>query len=284
MIATGWTCNSTSCDAIQRIELVNTKSMKSTNTSYFPIQINAAVSFKEGDKVVICGGVPTNPKCYGYEDMKWSAEDYKLEPARYGAASVEIRPNEWLVIGGASEALGFLTDTKLFRNGKFYKGPELPVATFGASVVMLNETHLFIALGVNWQSDRSRNFLFNIETFEWTQIANRNFPASSHHSSGLFFNSTANEIQIANIGCYGIEIYSPTSNSWHSIKSEISSLSESVAVQQENSFILIGGNTKYGPSKSVFVFNENGLNVLKENVLASLRYLHVAIPTINVSL
>ncbi len=107
-------------------------------------------------------------------------------------------------------------------------------------------------------------------------------PRSEFHSSGTFYNLTAGEIQVANIGLQGIEVYSPKADSWHQIPypSQIGYLDFSTAIQQgTDSFIFIGGYTDLEHySGDIYFFDENGFSILKENVLQVPRYGHVAMP------
>ena len=100
-------------------------------------------------------------------------------------------------------------------------------------------------------------------------------PANDLHSSGTFYNSTANEIQIANIGEPGIEVYSPRDDSWHQVRFPLplTDLHRTYIIQQgTDSFILIGGETNVDRySGDIYLFYL--LSVLKKDVP---RYGHVA--------
>ena len=275
MIATGYANG-----RLDNVEVFNTetKSTCTNNPVEFPMEVYLPVAMKHESKMVICGGhfgnyLTTN--CFGYSNNEWNVENFYLEPSRWGAMSVEIKPGEWLIMGG-HDGTNILTDTRLLKNGSFIQGPELPEPNVAGSSVMLNETHLFVAA-----SQSRNNYLLDIDDEEWTQIAMRTLAHSSYHSSGTFYDSEAGEIRIADIGSRGIEVYSPRENSWHqlSFPSPITDLQGSVAIQQgTDSFILIGGLTDSGNSGSIYLFDENGLSILKENALQVPRRYHVAMP------
>ncbi len=148
---------------------------------------------------------------------------------------------------------------------------------------MLNETHLFVAAGRTTSgSYTTNNYLFEINAEQRTQIADRTYAAYAWHKSGTFYNSTVDEMQIANIGVNGIEVYSPRDDSWHQLPfpPPLTSLQRSAAIQQgTDSFILIGGMTNMNDySGDIFLFDNNGFSILKENVLQVGRNLHVAMP------
>ncbi len=147
---------------------------------------------------------------------------------------------------------------------------------------MLNETHLFVASGKHdMNSPSPRNYLLDINSEQWTQVADRSLEASECHSTGTFWNSTAGEIQIANVGAYGIEVYSPKDASWQQVPFPSPPLLwRSKALQQgTDSFILIGGDTNLeDESGDIYLFDENGLSILKENALRVPRESHAIIP------
>ncbi len=289
MVATG-----VDNDFLDSSEVIDTENVTSCNSlpEVYPFQCSRAVAMKHNSKMVICGGETNqSPRdtsdCYGYSNDRWNLEAFKLEPSRYDAMSVEIRPGEWLVMGGYNDGgYGYLIDTRLLKNGIFINGPDLPEEISSGSAVMLNETHLFVAGCYYGPNYSLRNYLLDINTEQWTQIADRTLeePPNQYiagHSSGTFYNYTAGEIQVANIGGLGIEVYSQRFDSWHQISfpSPLTFLNESVAIQQgPDSFILIGGQTNLEEeSGDVYLFDDNGLSVLKEDVLQIPRRLHVAL-------
>ena len=283
MVATGFGSSGALDDTEVIINTDNVTSYPNLPAKY-PLEIEMAVAMQHNSKMVICGGLPYTSDCYSYSNNQWNIEAFRLEPARYGAMSVEIRPGEWLVMGGYyyDGSSHVLSDTQLLKNGIFIQGPDLPEPILGGSSVMLNQTHLFVAAGQSASnfSMSPRNYLMDINSEQWTQIADRTLTPYRLHSSGTFFNSTAGEIQIANIGREGIEVYSPGDDSWHEINFPfpLTSLCYSTAIQKgTDSFILIGGETNLEDySGDVYLFDGNGFSVYNKNVLQFPRYLHVA--------
>ena len=113
-------------------------------------------------------------------------------------------------------------------------------------------------------------------------ITDRILPSSTYHLSGTFWNSTADEIQVATFSMSGIEVYSPRDDSWHRFYSsiEVTMIRASVAIQRgSDSFIIVGGQTNLEDyNGDIFMFDDNGLSVLKESVLQAPRKWHVALP------
>ncbi len=128
--------------------------------------------------------------------------------------SVEIRPGEWLIMGGY-DGSWTLQDTQLLKDGIFTHWPKLPEPIVAGSAAMLNKTHALVAASWDSFDESANNYLLDINSQEWTQISARNLPASDQHSSGSFYNSTAGESQVANIGEEGIKVYSSSNDSWH---------------------------------------------------------------------
>ncbi len=291
MVATGYSCTE-NCDStaiLDSAEVIDTNGLTTCVNvpENYPFPNHMAVSFKHNGKMVVCGGYDnlrvTHSDCYSFKSNQWLREPFQLQPARFATISVEIRPNEWMLMGGY--AGGLLKTTQIFQNGIFVDGSDLPEESYGGSAVMLNVTHLFLAsaeYGIVRYS--TNNYLFNINTNEWTQIASRNLASFENyfHSSGIFYNSTANEVQVANIGPYGIEVYSPRDDSWHSdldFPSPLESLSASKAIQMGTShFYLIAGQDGAEYKRDIYKFDEYGFSIVKRDVLTIPRSLHVAIP------
>ncbi len=279
MIATGRTV---SYSTSSHVEVINTETIESCSRlpAPFPQDIELAVSLTYQERVVICGGrYYWTPDCYSYNFISdsWQLEPFKLEPPRMAAVSVEIRPDEWMILGGPDSNYDPLADTKIFKDGVFIQGPDLPVPMYYGSGVMLYEDTLFIADG----DGSSRNFLLDINTYQWTEIASRLLQPFEAASCGTFFNSSADEIQIAHIGFNGLEVYSPRDDSWRvqSLPASIKELHASRAIQQgPNAFVLIGGSSDSASSGAIYHFDESGLKIIKENVLVEPRFWHIAMP------
>ncbi len=263
-------------------EVINTDTMTSCPNipERFPKGVEKAVGMKHNGKMVICDD---DTFCHSYANDHWSLEPFLLTPVRYGADSAEIRPGEWLVIGGYSWQVtgGALSSVKLLKNGIFNTYSSIPTKSHGGSSAMLNETHLFIACGWSGQYELT-NYLLEIETERYHRIASRTLQPFEFHSSGTFYNSTAGEIQVANIGRYGIEVYSPSLDRWHTgdyFSGGMYWLYKAATIQEgSDSFLVIGGQTNSGTFPTIYRFDETGLYALKQNALSVPRTYPVALP------
>ncbi len=282
MVATGYQVG-----RVDHTEVINTDTFTSCpNVPIpYPFTVGYAVAMKQDSKMVICGGYPRSSDCYSYSNDKWNIKVFRLEPPRSGAMSVEIRPGEWLIMGGY-DGTNYLTDTKILKKGIFIQGPDLPLPIHGGSTVMLNETHLFVAAGqyqASFPYYSPRNYLLDINTNKWTRIVDRTLSPYHFHASGLFYNSDAGEIQVANLGRYGLEVYSPRLDFWErkvTFPSPLTYLWRSAAIQTgTESFLLIGGRTNVEKAGGdIYRFDENGLTILRENALTVNRVHHVSMP------
>ncbi len=287
MVATGYV-KSTNAHS-DHVEVINTQTLQSCSTlpQPYPYDNDMAMSMKHQDKAVICGGragdtsSPTSD-CYSYDYVndKWDIEPFRLEPERYEATSVEIKPNEWMILGGQTHDDNNnhfeYSDTKILRNGQFFDGPDLPKAMFRARAVMLDEERLLLTDGF----ETNRTFILNVTNYQWMEVAPRlNSPRSA--VMGTFFNSSANELQVAHISDY-IAVYSPKDDHWwfsSNLPDPMLYLQSSVAIQQgPNEFIMIGGLVNLEYSGDIYHFDENGFTVIKQNVLVEPRQQHIAIP------
>ena len=270
---------------LDHVEVLNTQTLESCPNlpAPYPIKNEVAISMKHQGKIVICGGqieddVYTSD-CYSYDHNidQWDLEPFRLEPARFSAASIEIWPDEWLILGGVS-ITKTLKETQIFKDGQFFQGPDLPIPMDYPTVVMLDKETLFVADG----HDTKLNFLLDINTNEWTPIAPRLHNSYKCTMSGTFFNSSANELQVVNIGDY-IQIYSPRDDSWQEgvvpYPSDLWYLKCSVVIQQgPSSFVMVSASTNHGYDGDIFHFDESGLKRIKTEVLAIPRSTHIAVP------
>ncbi len=276
LVVTGY--NGGFMDTAEAVNMDNVTSCPNIPSEY-PLNIGHAVTLRYNSKIVLCGGGDNDfnviSDCYSYSNDHWSPEPFTLE--QLAARSVEIRPDEWLVLGGDDANRDKIIVTSLFKDGIFTPGPTMPEASYAGSVTMLNQTHLFVAIGHNGTAHSQQNYFLDVNTYQWTRIPNRLLRSDYGHMSGTFMNSTAGEVQIANVGTYGVQVYSPRDDSWNSdLPFPITRLEFSATVQQgHDSFVLIGGSN-VDETGDIFLMDENGFTILEEDVLYIPRELHVA--------
>ncbi len=250
----------------------------------YPTQTDGAVALRYFDFITICGGYPITKDCYAYNYHydRWDLMPFELEPMRQGAISIEMpTTGEWVVLGGyGSQGPVFLTDTLVLRDGVFVPGPRIPKPIYYGSAARISDTEALIAGAMIDYSNAIRdNWIMQLPSMSMRRVADsRNLPGSSDHCSGTFFNSTANEYQVANIGHHGIEIYSPRDDVWTTLSLTVSITGAQVVQQGYESFYVIGGYDLYLDAQlgSVYHFNETGLNLVQDNVLTIARYKHIA--------
>ena len=243
---------------------------------------------KDGDNPVICGGTDGNyfyySECYKYDFVSdtWNLQNY-YTGLRAWAFSVEIAPGEWMIMGGASDFGDNLDSTLIFRNGAFEPGPPLPEPMILFSGAMVNDTHLLIVAS---DYGLGRTYMLDLTTMTYTimakQILDQGHGQDQGHLTGAFYNASAGERQIANVGHYGIQVFSPSNNEWHELlfpSSMNHKLMDTMAVQMGwDEFLMIGGMTSL-QSDDTFRFQDVvGIDIWRKNVLETHRSLHVTIP------
>ena len=274
------------------VEVVDVESgtpMRCTNKPRnYPIAVRAPSVFKDGDNPVICGGMDRlsnyYSQCYKYDFINdtWNLQSYSTG-LRAWAFSVEIGPGEWMIMGGSSDFGDNLDSTLIFRNGAFEPGPPMPYPMILFSGAMVNNTHLLI---VATDSYLGSTFMLDLTTMTYSnvayQILNEGTGQDQGHLTGAFFNASAGERQLANVGHDGIQVYSPTNDQWHelSFPSSMSyQLMDTMAVQLGwDDFLMIGGMTSF-TSDDTFRFQDIiGIDIWRKNVLETSRSLHVTVP------
>ena len=243
----------------------------------FPNRVSFPVSLRDSENnIMVCGGeyettqVTVYQECFKYLNGSWTPTVSMLQP-RVGATSVEIKPKEWLILGGQDDTTYYNT-TELFKDGAFGVGPPLPEPMFGGSAVMYNATHLFTAM------KSQTNYFLDIDTYEWTKLADRVAGGSGLHVSGIFANDITEAIEIATIGKNGIEIYSPESNTWNGMTSPLLNALEGASAIQIDTryFLTFGGLVNSIPVGSIYRFDGDGLSLVEEDAMTTRRFGHIA--------
>ena len=270
------------------VEIIDTATLESCNfvPSVYPDKISAASPMTFGNKSVVCfgdaGDFATTGTCraYNHENDLWETQPYNLANGHKYVLSEELSPGYWLFMGGSSGYSAFDT-VHAFIDGIFVPRRRMPEAVSRGSSAVIDPNTVLVAGALFDQQlpPSRRNFIYDVRSDNWREVAERKLPASDFHVSGTFFNSTAGEYQVATIGEFGIEIYSPSGESWHRINypSDLTFITHAARVQQgRDLFLLFGGKTPL-QTKDVFLFDESGLQVLKKEVLKIAMTDHVAV-------
>ncbi len=277
MIATGYD----GVDETDSVEIIDLDTFKSCpiQQKSFPYKVNFATALKNNDIAMICGGYNNGvyySDCYEYRNVDWALSPATLNTNKLCGISVEIRPNEWIVLGGQNEEGKYLNSTEIFKNGIFTPGPKMPESFAEGSAVMFNITHLFVASGAS-----NRNWFVDIKDWTWTELAQRILTAHQGSASGIYHDYTLDQRAIATLGYNGIQIYYPILNSWVEYTTPLlEGLGYARTLQLSTEYFLITGGREY-PSrewtKSIHRFDTNGLSLIEENALEHQRFNHIAI-------
>ena len=168
-------------------------------------------------------------------------------------------------------------DMWLFKNGIFTQQTDLPEPMTFFSAAMLDSNTLFVA------SSLKTNYLLDVNTFQWTQIASRTIiNPGSDHVSGKFYSAIDDEYQIATVMYNGIQIYSPKNDAWRNgdpWPTNVEGFGYTAAVQNDdNSFYMIGGlRDVYVYLNDLYEFGATGFNEKIPDILGTTRRYHVAL-------
>jgi len=122
----------------------------------FPSEVNGAVGFWTAQGPTVCGGYDgekTSNKCFLYKENQWTPWT-NMGTARVFASTLQINPNQTLIIGGYDENLNRLKTTELISSSGSEEKNEFPVTIYGHCSFPFNATHAIVTGG--WQ-DRSKS-------------------------------------------------------------------------------------------------------------------------------
>ncbi len=238
-------------DDVELIDVTTNQKSCPNKPSAFPVPMHSGMSLTYDKKPLICGGeiYPSTPisDCYIYDNDSWSQNVTLLTP-RVSGTAVEVHPEQWLILGGDSDTSELFNEA----NGIFTPGPTLPNDLKGG--VMLNETFLILVSG------GTENYLLDVNTFVWTPIADR-YTSNVDVATGIFFNGTIDEIQVAVLGTSDIEVYTPSTDTW-SVLSNNGSFGSAITIQPSMKYFWLFLGTEMNR------FDENGLSLIEADSMS----------------
>ena len=96
---------------------------------------------------LVCGGNFTR-HCFFYDRCHWRPSAAKLSLNKTNAASVQLDPNTWWVMGGLINGYQPTQTTEIYRRGGlFEKYVDLPKTGRANCAKLLNKTHLILLGG-----------------------------------------------------------------------------------------------------------------------------------------
>ena len=212
---------------------------------------------------------------YSFQEAKWDAE-YQLSTYRDGLRVVPINETAGWITGGKLRS-----STEVLVSGKLTPGPELPQSLHFHCILRVNETHLFLAGGRDYEDTLSDAYLF-----DWPNQELQKMP-------GMAVNRDLHACALLNKPPWGIvmggvnytvqrhktsEIFDLATESWSQGPNmpNGTELFGMQVVEYLDSFILVGGCPDSG-SRDVYQFNPDNLEWIKRReTLASPRCDHVA--------
>ena len=131
-----------------------------------PLSAESVGTFMQG-KVYVCGGLsPISRLCFSYDNVtnEWKSE-FSTTALRLVAASVNLAPNKWWIIGGF-DGSKWLSSTDVCDPSSGCKTYlDLPKVSLRPRAVRLNESHIFILPKTDGKTNLAWIFDQNSEKF-----------------------------------------------------------------------------------------------------------------------
>ena len=218
-----------------------------TKPADFPGEVDlskgAIGAFVEGMPMV-CGGIEGQKECHGYhlESQSWSKLPFQLLKARQEAAGVTLTNGSWLIIGG-KESKEALSDSEILINRQFHHGTLWPMPFWGHCAIEINQTHAFIAGGMNQKEYIRSSYVYAFSNGYWTWITNLNYDRSGH-ICGVVENLDNANMEILTAGGKGIlevELFSLLTGTWRDGPKLPHEMDKAASVKIGKSILLVGG-------------------------------------------
>ena len=224
----------------------------------YPFPNSGAVGGLINGRPLVCGGSFLGQPCltYSRSSRKWEKIG-DLTYARIFAASAVINHNTLVVSGGFTKN-GFTSTTELVVNGTKIKfGRDLKHPLVGHCMAALNDTHIFVAGGLKFDSlDRSMNgsveismdaYIFNVVTGGCTDLPPMSKGRLVHTCSVIKGRSKNMEVIVTGgIGAkqetmYSTEIYVVAANGWRTGPDLPKPLYGAAGVNFNRTMLVVGG-------------------------------------------
>merc|ERR1711953_427322 len=126
----------------------------------FPLEVSGAVGFWTAQGPTVCGGYvgkKTSNKCFLYKENQWTPWT-NMGTVRRFASTLQINPNQALIIGGKDENGNRLKSTELISSSGSEEGNDFPVRIVDHCSFPFNATHGIVTAGI--QDGSSANTWF----------------------------------------------------------------------------------------------------------------------------
>eukprot|EP00095_Tigriopus_kingsejongensis_P009442 maker-scaffold108_size357748-snap-gene-2.16 protein:Tk09442 transcript:maker-scaffold108_size357748-snap-gene-2.16-mRNA-1 annotation:"tyw4_yarli ame: full" len=181
-------------------------------------------------------------------DFKSDEEIRRFDAAdfREYSSTVMIDPNTWWVTGGTLDLHGVLNSTRIFKDGEFHAGPDLPERKTGHCLIRVNETSYFMMGTANYyEHETTKLWLYSFPEAKWEplpslQSVRREPPMCGLISEKARDGTVINEVVIVD-GEYPTEILNLNTLEWRRGPPLPVEFRYGTTIQYGNSFLILGG-------------------------------------------
>merc|ERR1711860_269054 len=132
----------------------------------FPLEVFGAVGFWTAQGPMVCGGRGGGNKCFLYKNHQWMPST-TIGTSRVGASTIQITPNQAIIIGGYGRPYGALKTTKVISSTGSEEGKDFPVRIMYHCSFKINSTHALVTGGYQDESISASTRVSRISVSTW---------------------------------------------------------------------------------------------------------------------
>lgn len=197
----------------------------------------------ETNSVIICEGRFCLERDFRVDEeiRRFDIDDY-----REYSSSVMIDPSTWWVTGGTYDLSMVLNSTKIFKNGKFLPGTDLPQERTGHCLIKVNDTSYFMMGTANYyEHEVTKLWIFDSEESKWSSLPNLDSVRREPPMCGMITHrneegKAVHEIVIVD-GKYPTEILNLNTLEWRRGPPLPVEFRFGTTLQYGDSFLILGG-------------------------------------------
>jgi len=129
----------------------------------FPLEVKGTVGFWTAQGPTVCGGYGGENKCFLYREHQWMPWT-NMGTVRRFASTLQINPNQALIIGGRDENGKDLKTTELISSSGSEEGKDFPVTITKHCSFAINSTHAMVTGGVQNGSTSANTWYVDLTT------------------------------------------------------------------------------------------------------------------------
>ena len=198
-------------------------------------------------KPTVCGGNEGGRECHEYifDLQSWRKLPLLMLKERWEAGGIGLQNGSLIIIGGKEKENGAaLSTSEILVGNDFQDGPVWPIVFWGHCVTEINQTHAFVAGGMNSEGLIRASYIFEYEKGYWTWIADLDQGRSGHVCGTISDGEDGPVIEVVAAGGQDIlrvEVLSLAQKRWVQGPSLPHEMNRAVSARFGDSFAIIGG-------------------------------------------